>query len=583
MSDDSGIAAAARRALARALRGSPLVQRLRRHYLRRRQHTLAPRWAEWIGDSRDAWERARASAREGPKVLIATGTGGHPSSPLMESLLGAALTLRGANVQFLLCDSFLPGCMMAETRLMAPRQFADRGPQGYFCRGCFAHASTMYDPLGLPVHRLSERTSPEARTEAAEIARSVPYDDVPSFTQYGIPVGEHASAGALRYFARADLTGQPYAEAVLRRYLEAALLTRSGTQALLTESGFDAVCLNHALYVPQGIVAAVARAAGCRVTSWNVAYRKQSFIFSHGETYHHTMMSEPVSMWEDIAWTDELERQAMEYLTSRRRSGRDWIAFQARNPEEDLTVIWRDLGIDPSRPVVGMLTNVAWDAQLHYPTNAFRDMLDWVRKTIAYFATRPELQLIIRVHPAEVTGGIWSRQPVVEEIDRAFPRRPANVFVIPPDSPIGTYAVMEACNAVIIYGTKTGVELTSLGLPVIVAGEAWIRNKGVTLDATSEDHYFRILDGLPIAARLTPGQITRARKYAYHFFFRRMIPVSQVAPTGMKEPQFQIAISGLEELRPGNSRGLDIICDGILRGTPFVYPAEQMGSRNDGR
>jgi hypothetical protein len=29
-------------------------------------------------------------------------------------------------------------------------------------------------------------------------------------------------------------------------------------------------------------------------------------------------------------------------------------------------------------------------------------------------------------------------------------------------------------------------------------------------------------------------------------------------------------------LQPGRSPGLDIVCDGILRGSPFVYPAETM-------
>ncbi len=48
---------------------------------------------------------------------------------------------------------------------------------------------------------------------------------------------------------------------------------------------------------------------------------------------------------------------------------------------------------------------------------------------------------------------------------------------------MSTYALMSLCNSAIIYGTKMGVELTSVGLPVIVAGEAWIRNKGLTHDA----------------------------------------------------------------------------------------------------
>ena len=54
---------------------------------------------------------------------------------------------------------------------------------------------------------------------------------------------------------------------------------------------------------------------------------------------------------------------------------------------------------------------------------------------------------------------------------------------------MSTYALMSLCNAAIIYGTKMGVELTSVGLPVIVAGEAWIRNKGLTHDASSPEEY----------------------------------------------------------------------------------------------
>ena len=75
-----------------------------------------------------------------------------------------------------------------------------------------------------------------------------------------------------------------------------------------------------------------------------------------------------------------------------------------------------------------------WDAQLHYPANAFKDMLDWVLETIRYFAGRPDLQLLVRIHPAEVRGNIPSRQPLLAEILGAFPELPPNVFVIPPES-----------------------------------------------------------------------------------------------------------------------------------------------------
>lgn len=554
------------------------VRRAVHRFHQKRWTSYYPDWNALISRDPGFWQQARHSASHGPKVLLATLAGGHPAVPIMDSLLAVALTLRGADVHFLLCDSVLPACHMAEIRLMEAAEFARNGPQRYSCKGCFNPAMSIYQPLGLPVHRFSEYIRPGQLKEVERLVSEGHPKDDGGRNRNGVAVHEHAVAGALRYFARSDLSSQPGADSVLRRYLKAAHLTAFVMENLLDAWPFDAVCVQQGLYVPQGIVAEVARAKGCRVAAWHVAYRTRSFIFSHGETYHHTMMSEPVTAWEDMKWSAEHDQQIMEYLRSRRRSGRDWIAFQDKNPEEDLASILQGLGADPSRPVIGMLTNVAWDAQLHYPANAFPNMIDWVTKTIGYFANRPDLQLVIRVHPAEITGDISSRQPVVGEIEKAFPVLPENVFVIPPESRVGTYAAMEACDAVIIYGTKTGVELTSLGIPVIVAGEAWIRNKGITLDALSAEDYFRILDRLPFGKRMDEDTTARARKYAYHFFFRRMIPVTQVAPTGRKRTQFHVDIETLEDLLPGRSKGLDVICDGILTGAPFIYPAEESGS-----
>jgi hypothetical protein len=274
-----------------------------------------------------------------------------------------------------------------------------------------------------------------------------------------------------------------------------------------------------------------------------------------------------------MRWGPQQEKEVMDYLASRLTGARDWIWFHEK-PVEDIEQISRELGIDFRKPVIGLLTNVFWDAQLHYRANAFTDMLEWIVETIRYFARRPDLQLLIRIHPAEVRGTIPSRQPMLDEIRRAFPTLPANVFLIPPESNTSTYAAMYQCDSVLIYGTKTGVELTSMGIPVIVAGEAWVRGKGMTQDANSPEEYFRILDQLPSGRRLDEATIRRARMYAYHFFFRRMVPLPmRKSPEGAPGP-FLPRIENLHELLPGRHLGLDVICDGILKGTPFIYPAE---------
>lgn len=128
------------------------------------------------------------------------------------------------------------------------------------------------------------------------------------------------------------------------------------------------------------------------------------------------------------------------------------------------------------------------------------------------------LRLLIRVHPAEIWGMNPSRQKVADEIKKVFPVLSKNVFIIPPQARISIYATMLQCNAVIIYGTKRGVELASMGIPVIVAGEAWVRNKGITMDAVSGTHYYTLLDTLTLEKPLDESTVIRARKYAYHFF-----------------------------------------------------------------
>jgi hypothetical protein len=528
-----------------------------------------PDWSRMLERDGAQWAAAREAARGGPRVLLVTSVGSYAHAVTLESALAVALTLRGAEVHTVLCDAALPACAECEASLYpAMQRFIDRGPSGDLCRDCRWPAERVYDALGLKVVRYSEWITDDERDQAASMARAMPVDRVRDLRIDDLAIGEHAYAGALRFFASGSLDEEPHGEAVLRRYLEAALLTARATRRLLREGGYANATFTHGIYVPWGIVGEVARRERVPVSTWNVAYRKRRFIFSHNDTYHHTLMNEPVSQWEDLDLKPAHERELMNYLASRREGLFDWIVFH-RPTKQDPQKIAGTLGLAADRPVVGLLTNVSWDAQLHYPANAFPSMLDWLVQTVRYFERRPDLQLLMRVHPAEISGFPVSRQPVLRELGRRIPQLPANVIVVPPESGLSTYALMSLCNSAIIYGTKMGVELSSVGLPVIVAGEAWIRNKGITCDASTPEEYFQLLDKLPFPGRLSDAQIARARRYAYHFFFNRMIPLPFIEPKA-GYPIYTLKVDDLDQLRPGATSGLDVICDGILHQRPFV-------------
>lgn len=510
------------------------------------------------------------------KVLVATSVSGHLTALNFESMIAKSLAIRNCEVNALICDGVLPSCMDCDNRFFPNKNrinsLINNGPRE-LCVSCTKVGEKIYKGLGVRLIKYSENLTEENYLEAKEIVERVNVNKIREYLYENIPVGEHAYAGALRFYARGDIDNEIMSQNMLQTYFMASLLSMFMMRNLLKREKYEVCFLNHGIYVPQGILAEVCRSMGVRVVTWNPAYRKSCFILSHDTTYHHTLMNEDVSSWQNMNWNEDLEQGLMEYLKSRMTGSNDWIWFHDK-PEFDIKEIEDELKIDLNKPTTGLLTNVIWDAQLHYPANAFKDMMSWIIESIKWFSNNPDQQLVIRIHPAEISGSLPSRQKVEDEILAAFQNIPKNIFIISPESKISTYAIMSKCNSVLIYGTKTGVELTSIGIPVIVAGEAWIRNKGISIDCSTKDEYISALEELPFIERMPRDKITLARKYAFHFFFRRMIEIPFMQKR-LGWPSIEPILKDAHVLEEGKCKGLDIVCNGIIRGTPFISKAEE--------
>ncbi|HWQ95839.1 MAG TPA: capsule biosynthesis protein [Candidatus Methylomirabilis sp.] len=515
-----------------------------------------------------------ARSQNNMRILCATSVGSHDVARVIDSLVAMGLWLRGADTQFLLCDHILPACEAAMyVSFPNPRDFAAHGPAKSLCKRCFKKGFEFYRPLPVNVRTYSEFITPDIISTSMETAAGLSTQECFEFVYRDMPIGEQARAGVLRFFGKATFEeeDQAFVEAVARRYLSGALITARAAERALDEIKPDCIVAHHGIYVPQGILGIVARKKNVRVINWGPSYRNTTLIYSHGDTYHHTFIDEPVSCWENRELSPEENRNLDNYLNTRRAGKGDWSWVTPDRGEnaiiEEHARLINGLGLDTQKPIFGLLTNVLWDAQLYYASNAFPDMIDWLFTTLDYFIAHSELQLIVRIHPHEVKSG--NRQPTGPVIAKRYPSIPKNIKIVDRDSPYSTYALMDLCRAVLIYGTKTGIELAPFGMPVIVAGDAWMRNKGISYDATSREEYLSFLDRLPDIRPLSPQATERARRYAYHYFFRRMIPLSSLDPAGSFPPV--LLVKSLEDLLPGHDRGLDVICDGILNRKQFIY------------
>ena len=515
------------------------------------------------------------SQKENSNILIAISSGGLLSNLVFESVLGYALKLKKCNVEFLLCDAPLSACIMATEFEIDEDTYLKKGPKK-ICSSC-SHDSEMFlKDAGFKVNKFSDFIDLNNKKNIQDLnsIKKIDLDNVKNFKLDNISLGEHAYAGTLRYYARSDLDKKKNANAILKKYLESSILTKIAIEKLYENKIFDTVILNHGIYVPQGIIHDVSKSYGINTVNYCLGTRKKTFCFSVGETYHKSLIYEKNKNWENLELNAVTETKIDKYLHGRLFGEEDWIYFH-KKPSFSLNDLCKKYNIDLEKPMIGLATNVIWDAQIDFPSNFFKNILNWLYYTIDYFIVNKDLQLIIRIHPAEINSTKPAKQRILDEIKKRYSNIPENIKIIPAEDNISTYTIMQACNNVLIYGSRLGVELSALRVPVIVCGEGFIRNKGIAIDINSFKHYDEVLAKLPLENFFTEEKLNRAKKYAYHFFFRRMIKVNSIIEKPGSWPNIDIEKNLIENLSRNKDTGLNEICNSIINKTDFIYRDEK--------
>jgi len=222
------------------------------------------------------------------------------------------------------------------------------------------------------------------------------------------------------------------------------------------------------------------------------------------------------AMYERLADLENARRGARVWGKSKRL----WQYVSSQGAEATRKMI----GLD-DRPVVMLAANVLGDS-LTLGRNIFAEsMTEWITRTVQFFAKRPDVQLVIRVHPGEtIVPKAKSMGQVVRE---AMASLPEHIHVIAAADKINTYDLIEIADLGLAYTTTVGLETAMNGRPVISCGQTHYRGRGFTLDPKSWDGYFeilgKVLSNLP-AHRLDDAQVETAWNYAYRFFFEYARP-----------------------------------------------------------
>lgn len=524
-------------------------------------------WADAVGRVRrrdaafiaETTERHRAAPNR-LRVLVSVL---QQSPPVAEVSYGlaAALQMRGHDVRGILCDGLLPVCEMNLGRI-------DRPP----CGVCAAWSSRYEDAFGFSFARLSAFLTPADRGVAEARVAMTPDDALQTLAVDGVDVGRFARRELQRYHR--GFVAQPAHDPMYRPWIVAGVLLVELARRLVERERPDVLVVSSGRTLLAACLTAVARARGIRTVSWDLEdSHPDGLVFSHG--------GPAVELPLDDAWArasaEPLRPVERESLTTfvRRWSRSEGTPFPYnREPLEDREAIRATLGLRPGAPLVVAFANAAWDMAAVDRDVGFGSMFEWLFATVDYALAHPELDLVVRAHPAEVNvpRDLQSRTPVVAQIRRKYGTLPGHITLLEGNTPVSSYVLADMAQVPMMYATRLGLELALRGRRAWLAGQTTYRGRGFTRDVTSRREMEMLLDARTFDEALSPGEIALAEQFAYLWFFRYVIRLPLLRP-----PSRKFALATFRDLAPGGHPVIDRICDALATGAPFVDLAAAPG------
>ncbi len=294
--------------------------------------------------------------------------------------------------------------------------------------------------------------------------------------------------------------------------------------AYLQSNRPDVAIIPNGMIQEYGAVYETARYLGIPVVTYEFGEQDQKIWIGQNRWVIHHLIDE---VWDDRknrVLSHEQKSWLEAFLSGRQKLdvGQQFAHLWQKVERTGGGAIRDELGLD-NRPILLLPTNVLGDSATLGLSLVTSSMTEWLEKVLPFLATKSEIQVIIRIHPAEDrTVG----PSVMEIIHTALPELPPHMHLIGSSENVNSYDLMDIADLGLVYTTTAGLEMSLLGIPVLASGKAHYRKKGFTLDADSWDEYLRVLEKAikSMPARLKDDQVEIAWNYAYTFFAEYPLP-----------------------------------------------------------
>jgi hypothetical protein len=487
--------------------------------------------------------------KDGKKILFDMIYGMYGTLIYWEGALAKALQLRGHDVKVLTCGKALTMCTSEYT---IHRVHDDRT-----CKHCVDFSSEFLKTTGIPYATYKSYITDEEIENIKNKVSQLSKDKCQNFIYKDVEVGVLSKNATIRYFKGAIDPDEKYYLSVLHSELINSIIAIDVAEKILKKEKPDILISTHLGYSSWGSFAEYFAQKNVRICYPGGGYKKNVIGFDfniRGDTdrkfkkYYEEYRKKK-------ALTKKEDEELQEFLDKRFKGKEgDTATYGYENKE-----IKDELNTKKYKLTYAIFPNVAWDSSLLIANRVFNDVYEWVEYTIEQFVDKPDYQLIVKIHPGELSH--QSENTVHDYIKYKFKKLPENIKIIPLGTKISPYSLFSKIDVGLIYNGTTGLEMTLYGLPVIVTGLARYGRKGFTYDVSTKQEYKKMLfRKLP---NLNPEQIQMARIYSYFYFIKGFLPYNYVTKTGFFNNGWNV--KSMDEFAEGKDEVIDKICDYITK------------------
>jgi len=487
----------------------------------------------------------------GKKIVFNSVDGRYTPHTYLEGGIAKALQIRGHEIKMLVCGG-------AFCKMCAAHFTVKKPPNQWDCNNCIYYSRKFYETTQLPYSTYKEYLEDGKIAEIKNKVNGLSKDECLSFVYKNINVGYHAKTSADRYFVGAPPEKQYY-EYVLRSELTNAMISTDVAEKVLIVEKPDVLVTSHGCYSSWGSFSDYFINKGIKSCIWFTGYKKDSLIFDLHKIDDY-FKKYYIEIRKKMPLNKQEEEELNLFLNNRIKGVEGDTAFyEFSDQKKDL---FRQFNFNIYHKNYAMFPNVAWDASIISDINkAFSDIYEWVSFTIDFFKKKPILQLIIKIHPAEVRTN-KSEKTMLDYINEKYDSLPDNIKIIPPDTNISAYSLFPYIDAGIMYTGTLCLEMALKNIPVIMIGKSRYSDKGFVNFVSTKKEYLKLLKQGPPS--LSKKYKDLVKVYAYFYFIKSFVPRRFIYYKNFLNLGWNI--NSFNDLLPGKDKYLDHLCNYIVYG-----------------